>query len=242
MPTAVRGRDATIFVDALDASTFLNEYEIESEADDIEVVPFGEDKYFLAGPIEHSVTLTGYWNGDAGSLDEILDETFNSGAEKIVTICGGGAFSGKAAYLLGGVQVSNNVSAESDDVSEVEVEFRSVRDRGVLLKDPTPVTATGQGTANVSTAATSKGGVAHLHVLDIAGGPTSVAIQVEGSPDGTTWTPLVTFSTISTPKKTAEKIRLPRTTSIPEQLRVKHTITGGSTPSVSYVVAFARGR
>src|SRR5438552_971653 len=149
MPLAVRGRDATIYVNALDASQYLNEYEIEAEADDIEVAPFGADKYFLSGPREIDVTLTGYWNGDAAGLDEVLDDAFAANTDIACTICPGGVFTSKAAYLVPGIMVSYDISAESDDVSEAEAELRSQYLRGVILKGPLPVTATGNGTANI---------------------------------------------------------------------------------------------
>jgi len=238
MATAVRGQDATIYVDGIDASAFLNEYEIDSKADDIEVAPFNDDKYYLAGPQEHDVTLSGYWNGDSGSLDEILDDTFGSGQENVITICGGGVYSGKAAYLVSGTQVEYDVDAKSDDVTEAQADFRSSKNRGFILKDPQPVSgASGQGTEHTDAEATTRGGVGHLHVLDL-GGATSVKVEIEGSADGDTWAKLIDFGTIS--KKGGKKVQLSKVTAVPEKLRAKWTISGGTSPLVSFVCAFGR--
>ncbi len=241
---AVPGKKATILVDNLDASEFLNEYEFESERDDIDVTVFGkEDKDFLSGSAENTVTLTGLWNGDETSLDELLDDTFGGDVDNIITICPGGVTSGKACYLASATQVAYTVSAEADDLTEAEAEFRSARVRGSILKTPVPVTATGNGSAVVrAKGATSKGAVAHLHLFGLTGAPTSVVIDVEGSADGTTWAVVPGLSYTVTASSAAEKKATLKTATIPAQLRAKHTITGGTTPSLNYVLAVGRNR
>lgn len=235
---AVRGRDATIFVDSLDASAFLNEYEIEAERDDIDVTPFGaDDKEFLSGSSENTVTLTGFFNGTADSLDEVLDNTFGGDTENVVTICPGGVLSGRACYLVAGTQVNYTTSAEADDVTEAEAEFRSARQRGRVLHQPVAVSATGNGVVNTATAATAKGATAHLHVTDVTGTPTSVEIAVEHSVDGTTWAPLLTFASVTA--ESHEKLATVKTATVNAQLRANHTITGGTTPTVTYALALA---
>lgn len=241
---AIAGKKATIFVDTMDASNFLNEYEFEAEAEDIDVAVFGKDeKDFIAGNIENTVTLTGLWNGDADSLDELLDETFGTGTENIITICPGGETSGKACYLASSTQVAATASAEADDLTESEVEFRSARIRGHVLKDSAAVTATGNGTAHIRTKTpviTTKGAAAHLHVLGVTGSPTAVAIEAEHSADGATWATLPGLSFTGITGPTAQKKETAKTVTVNAQLRAKHTITGGTTPTLTYVLAAGR--
>jgi hypothetical protein len=241
---ALRGSRATIYVDGLNASAFLNEYEIEAEREDLEFSPFeSDDKEFLAGPSENTITLTGAWNGDADSLDARLDATFGGDADNIITICPGGvAATGKGVYLVPGTNVTYTVSAASDEIAEAEAEFRSARLRGVILQGPTTVSATGNGSpAPPATAATTKGATAHLHVLAVTGTPTSVAISVEHSADGTTWVPLVSFPTV-TEGGVGYQVSTVNTATVNVQMRAKHTITGGTTPTVTYVLAAGRNR
>jgi hypothetical protein len=241
MPTsrAVRGKDATIYVDAIDASEFLNEYEFESQRDDIDVTPLGaDDKLFLSGSSENTVTLTGFWNGDEDSLDGVLDETFGSETENVITICPGGVTSSKACYLATATQVSYDTHAQADDVTEGEAEFRSARIRGKILQLPIPVTATGtMGTPDVTTAATARGATANLHVLDFSGTPTTCTIDVEHSADGTVWAPFLSFTVTA---KGGQMKRTSKTTAINEQIRWNVTITGGTTPAVTFVLAVGR--
>jgi hypothetical protein len=241
---AVRGRDATIYVGGIDASPYLNEYEIESERDDIDVTPFGtDDKEFLSGSSENTTTLTGFWNGDEDSLDEILDEVFGSDDADQILVCGGGVLSGKAAYILGdATQMKYKVSAEADDLTEAEAEFRSKRHRAVILKNPAFVTSTGTGDPHESPAATNFGYVASLHVLDITGAPTSVAIALEQSADDTTYAALgsnIATLTVADVGK-AFRFESAKTINVEKFVQAKHTITGGTTPTVSYVLAFHR--
>src|ERR1044072_222195 len=225
---ALRGSRATIYVDGLNASAFLNEYEIEAEREDLEFSPFeSDDKQFLAGPSENTVTLTGAWNGDTDSLDAQLDATFGGDVDNVITVCPGGvAATGKGVYLLAGTNVNYKVSAASDEIAEAEAEFRSARLRGVILQGPTVVSATCNGSPNVSAApATTKGATAHLHVLAVTGTPTSVAISVEHSADGTTWASLASFPTITT-GGAGYQVSPANTATVNVQLRARHAMTG----------------
>ena len=235
---AVQGKNSAIYVDGINASEFINEYEFESERDDIDVTPIeSEDKIFIAGSAENTVTLTGFWNGDADSLDELLDETFGGDEENVITIFPGGVASGKACYLAAATQVSASASGSSDEQVESEVEFRSARVRGKVLKTPVAVSATGNGTAVVQEAATNKGATANLHVLTLTGTPTEVVIDVEQSADGTTWSPLLSFEVDGPGGYTLKTLK---TDTVMEQLRAQHTITGGTTPSLNYVLVVGR--
>jgi hypothetical protein len=235
---AVQGKNSSIYVDGINASEFLNEFEFESERDDIDVTPFeSDDKVFISGSAENTVTLTGYWNGDEDSLDQMLDDTFGTDEQNVITIFPGGVASGKACYLAAATQVSYNVSAAADEQIEAEAEFRSARVRGVVLKTPVTVSATGNGAEVVSLAATTRGATANLHVLSISGAPTSADIVVETSADGDTWTPLLSFNAVAVGGYTKSTLK---TETVMEQLRVTHTITGGTTPSLNYVLAVGR--
>lgn len=241
MPNAIAGRDATILFKHRDASHWLNEYEIEREADDIEVTRFGaRDKEYLSGPRENTVTLSGHWTGEDDGFDELIDETFGTAGDQIVTICPGGAILGNSCYLTPAIQTSDDLSAEADDLTEDEWEFRAstVRRGKVLQGLDVAVTATGEGDEVIAKATTNLGASAHLHVLEVDGGPTGVAIVVEQSDDGTTWAPLFTFGAVTEP--TSERLVTSATAEIKKQLRVKHTITGGTSPRLVYVCAVGR--
>jgi len=243
MPHAIAGRDATILVNQIDASEFLNEFEIEREADDIEVTRFGAiDKEFLSGPHENTVTLSGHWSGDDDSLDDVLEQTFGVPGDQTCTICPRGAVAGLPAFLVPLIQTSEDLDVQADDLAEDEWEFRasSVKRGTVLFGSDVLVTGVTAvlGDPKVSLAATTKGGSAHVHLIGITGAPTGVVVKIEGSADGSTWAPILTF-TAFTAKGHARMATLSSAT-IPAQVRATVTQTAGTTPTTTVVVAFAR--
>lgn len=236
---AVQGKNVSIYVDGMNASEFLNEFEVDSQRDDTDVTPFESDsKIFITSAAENDVTLTGFYNGDIDALDTLLMATYGGTVDNVITIFPGGtAALGKTCLLVPGTQVSMNVSAASDEQVQSEAQFKSSLVPGRVLKGPQAVSASGNGTAVISTATTSLGLTANLHVLTLTGTPTSTAIVVEGSPDGTVWTPILTFNVTAPGGMTKATLK---TDTIPLQLRAKHTITGGTTPSLNYVLTAGR--
>lgn len=238
---AIRGSRATIYVNHLNVSKFLNEYESETESEELTFTPFESDESeAVAGSKTTTLTLTGAWNGDDDSLDAELDDLFEQDGTFVNTICPAGVLSpGKGVYLMAGALINNNFSAASDEIAELEAEFQTSRARGKILHPPTTVTVTGTGTPLIVDQATNGGLVAHLHVLSVAGTTPSVTVVVEHSADGTTWAPLLTFDAATAPSY--QRLETLPTTTVNEQLRAQHTISG-TTPSIAYVLAVARGK
>jgi len=242
MPRAIAGRDATILVNQIDASEYLNEYEIEREADDIEVTRFGAlDKEYLSGPHENTVTLTGHYSGDQNALDDILDQTFGVPGDQTCTICPKGAIEGEQCYLVPLVQTSEALSAQADDITEDEWEFRAsaVRRAVVLIGSDQLISGTTAVTSvdpYIVAALTTKGASAHLHVLTQTGA-TAIAAKVEHSVDGTTWAPLISFDSMAAAGH-QRKATLANVT-VNVQLRGSVTLTG-TTPSATVVMCVAR--
>jgi len=243
MPHAIAGRDATILVNQIDASEFLNEFEIEREADDIEVTRFGAiDKEFLSGPHENTVTLSGHWSGDDESLDAVLEDTFGTPGDQVVTICPRGAIAGEVCYLTPMVQTSEDLDVAADDLAEDEWEFRasSVRRGTVLIGSDIQVSGvTTTGDPVIAPAATAKGASMHIHLIDVDGAPTGVTVTVEGSADGSgSWTTVMT-ATPFTEKGFARVVTSPVAV-IPAQLRAKVALAAGTTPTAQVAVCVAR--
>jgi len=243
MPHAIAGRDATILVNQIDASEFLNEFEIERQADDIEVTRFGAiDKEFLSGPHENTVTLSGHWSGDDGSLDAVLEDTFGTAGDQVVTICPRGAISGEPCYLTPMIQTSEDLDVAADDLAQDEWEFRasSVHRGTVLIGSDIQVSgALTTGNAVSAAAATTKGASAHVHLIDVTGAPTGVTVTVEGSADGTTaWASVIAFDPM-TAEGFARKVTSP-VLPIPKFLRAKVALAGGTLPAVQVAVCVSR--
>lgn len=243
MPHAIAGRDATILVNQIDASEFLNEFEIERSADDIEVTRFGAiDKEFLSGPHENTVTLSGHWSGDTASLDDVLEDTFGVPGDQVVTICPRGAIAGEPCYLTPMVQTSEDLDVAADDLAQDEWEFRasSVRRGTVLIGSDILISgATTTGAPVSAPAATSKGASAHVHLIDVDGTPTGVTITIEGSADGSTaWASVIAFTAMTTvgfARKVTTSVAV-----IPKFLRATVALAGGTSPTAQVAVCVSR--
>jgi len=237
---AVQGKVVSIYVDGINASPFLQEFEIDSQRDDTDVTPFESDnKEFITSAAENDVTLTGFYNGDSGSLDELLFNSYGGTVDNVVTIFPGGTSSAKKCLLVPGTQVGMNVSAAADEQVALEADFKSALIPGDLLKSPVPVSVTGAGTPLVGLASTT-GLTANLHVLSLTGAPTACVITVEMSTDGSSWTPVLTFTLVVASAKGGYTAKTLKNLPINAQLQAKHTITGGTTPSLNYALAAGR--
>lgn len=243
---ARQGKTSSIYVDEINASPFITEYKFESKRDDTDVTPIeSDDKIFVSGTAENTCTLTGLWNGDADSLDELLDDTFGTDVQNIVSIMPGGCVQGNGAYLASATQVKYNIKAKSSEQVEGESEFRTARVRARVLKARGLVSATGVGTSGstgvMAPAATAKGATLHVHVLGLTGVPTSVIISVEGSADGTSFTALSPALSVDVTAGAGGYIATTlKSLAIPKYLQVKQTITGGTTPSLDYIALLGR--
>ena len=240
---AVQGKVVSIYVDHINASAFLQEFEIDSQRDDTDVTPFeSDDKEFITSAAENDVTLTGFYNGDTQSLDELLFATYGTEDNNIITIFPGGTSSPKQCLLVPGTQVGMNISAAADEQVALEADFKSSLVPGWLLKSPVPVSVTGEGTPLVQPKVTELGATACLHVLALTGAPTGVTIEVEESADGTTWDTVEGLEFVLTPADALGGYTAKTLKSLPieKQLRASHTITGGTTPSLNYVLTVGR--
>lgn len=246
---AVVARDVAVLVDEFDMTRYFNEFEFEREGEDVDVSTFGSRvRRYLSGPQETTITLNGFYEGGKNEVDDVFHRRFGQEADILITLCPNTYLAGRACYLVPTAQVTYNISAEVEDAVEIEGEFRAngFVDRGHILQTLTTITTTGVGpytgtspVLNTETAATTKGATAHLHVTGVTGTPTSVVVVVEHSVDGTTWAPLITFAS-TTAAGAQRRVTVPNAT-VNAQLRASYTITGGTTPTLSYAVAVSRG-
>jgi hypothetical protein len=155
-----------------------------------------------------------------------------------MTVSGDGSALSRRAVLLDTKSTAYEVSSPLTEVVSVsgEAVANGGLDYGVWLVCQTAVSTTLTGTANDNSAASSNGGVAHLHVTANTRDGTTVA-KIQGSADNSTFADLVTFTTISTSTVTSERTEV--SGSVARYLRAVVT-PAGSTGSLTVSIAFAR--
>lgn len=155
-----------------------------------------------------------------------------------VTFAPAGLSASSECFLISAISGSfETKSTNSDKVTaSYSAQATGPSDAGVMLDDVTSITSDTSGTARDGGAATTNGGVAHLHVVGFAG-LTSDVIIIEQSATGVgSWSTLVTFATVT--GLTSQRVEIAAGTPVARYLRVGDDVTG--TGNCDRAVAFAR--
>ena len=238
MPTS--SMDSRVAVGLLNASGYARGFSVTSTMEALDVTTLVDrSKAFIVGQ-----------NESQASIDMLLDTvgTADLQYDALQDMKGAGAFpmtlgvEGFTALdpvvLLNGHFTNITHSSSNSDVVTASAASQSTgnTDLGVALEDFTAISADGNGTARDLTAASSAGGVAHLHVTAFSG-LTNNIVTIEHSVDGaTSWSTLVTFATYT--GVTSERVEVAPGTTIRRYLRVVDNVTG--TGSTTRAVFFAR--
>lgn len=223
-----------------------NDLDHGRKADKVEGSGFGTRvKNNLPGMQEGNAKLKGLAQGGKGKLNSVVNERFGRTSPVLFWYATQSLNVGAPLLMQPSSITDFSVSAKLKDSVEFDMELdaRGASDDGFILVSPkTLLTATGMGSVDDNTlfgGATATGGVAQMHVLAVDGGTApTLAMKIQHSTDGTTWTDLITFTSVTA--KGSQRIVLPSTTTVNAQLRANWTITGTPT-GVQVLVGFARG-
>jgi hypothetical protein len=236
---AKHGKDTTVLMNQYDISSFLDNSETEHTIEVLEATTYGNDsKVYALGKEDGIATLEGLGDGGAAELDQILSGIKRSTGVK-ATIVRGVANEDMAdllsviesqfdtqASITGLIRLTAALQADSDGV-----------DHGHILRVPSATGASSNSSALDGAAATTNGGVGHLHVSANSGTTPTLDVIIEDSADGSTgWATIATFTQVTT---TNQAVRVEITGTVKRYIRAAWTI-GGSTPSYTFAVAFAR--
>lgn len=183
------------------------------------------------------LSLEGEFDVAAGLSQAALDDLAEQQTPAILTLGVGGMAVGSLVDM--GQMVLEDVhfsQFEKESLIGLAAEFKSDDriDIGVSLHALGAETATGNYATVDETAATSQGGVGHLHVTAVTG--TGIIIKIQDSVDGSTWTDLITFAAVAAAG--AQRIELGSTAAVKRYVRAM--ISAGTITTITFAVAFAR--
>lgn len=216
------------------------------KADTIDGSGFGTlVKNNLPGMQEGNLKIKGLASMAKGRLNYVLNQRFG----RTTPVLAWYALQGLTALSPVTMQPSSitdsSVMAKLKDAVEFDLELNArgdYNDGFILVSPKALLTITGMGPEDNNTGfggATLFGGTAQMHVWAVDGGTTpSMTMKIQHSPDGTTWTDLVTFAAVTAPG--AQRVVLPSTTTVNARVRASYTITGTPT-GIQALVGFARG-
>jgi hypothetical protein len=233
----VHGKNTGVLVGAYDLSAFFNSAQVGKTVDAAEVTTFGkDDKVYLAGQEDGSLSLGGFFDGDAGAVDAVLAAAFAADTP-VSVVWSGLATLGNVGGVANVVQTDYTVTSPVGDAVQVSASGQAdggVRAGGRLLAPLVARTSVAALTGVDDTAASTFGGVAHLHVTAFTG--TNCTIKVQHSTDNSVWADLITFGSVT--DEGSERAVASGT--VNRYLRVN--VTAGTFTSVTFAVVFARNR
>lgn len=235
--TKVHGRNFRMLVDQYSLSPYFNSASISLSCDLSETQTFGQNwkRREVPGLRDGSVSLAGFLETGAGASEAVLRAALNDSDGQIFTLAPYGLAIGSLVELGQMVEGSYNVTTAENDVNQASAEFQAEGglDLGVALHDHTAETAIGDYTSVDETAATSEGGVGHLHVTAFTG--TNATFKVQHSTDNVVWVDLIAFTQVTAVG--AQRIEVAGT--VNRYVRGQMSAATGLT-STTFSIAFAR--
>jgi hypothetical protein len=183
-------------------------------------------------------SASGYWSGTLNEIDDILRQIIATTKE--ITVRWGAAAVGVRCSIMQGVQAKYDIIGQLGSLVAVKIEAATTGAvySGLLLHPNSAETASASSTSVDNAASSSTGLVANYHALAVTGSPATATIIVDHSSDNTTFVPLTSVSVAG--GATSGQLTVASGTTINRYLRARITITGGTSPSVTYSLAVAR--
>ena len=240
------GAGTSVWLDLVDASQFFNEAGIDLSVETAETTTFQPGvtpawKAFIEGVASSKVTVKGFYDqvNDAAMFANIRDggSVLTYGPQGMVAI-------GDPARL---VLVHDTAVAESSPIGgAVLVSSSFTGDAAVGLGwtlHPVSIdTGTTTGATRNDLAATATGWQAHLHVTAVTGSPTSWTVKLQDSADGTTWADVAGGAFTATNTPAAQRLVSAAGATLRQYARYVATVVGGTTPTITFGLAYARNR
>lgn len=235
----VSAQKARALVGNLNLSGYAKSVALNWNADMLDVTTLADTaKVFIAGQDTATLAISLLMDTDttAGGEYDFIEGTWKTTQPQPLTYAPQGLTSGSPAFMVSAIetQAGGNVTANGVAMIDVSAQTDGFTDAGFVVEDLAAVTTTTTGTARDFTAASTNGGVAHLHVTAFSG-LTSNTVTIEHSVDGSTsWATLVTFTAAT--GVTSQRVVVAAGTTVRRYLRVVDTVvgTGSNTRSVSF--------
>lgn len=232
------GRNTVVLVDQYNLSAYLNGSDLDAEVDVPPTTTYGATgvRRQIVGLKDGGLALQGLHDAVAGGSQAVLTAIFGSATASVVTRGVEGTAIGAPADLVSGREKSLKSGSPVDGVVPISAEMTADGgvDFGKFHHALGAETATGNSTSIDGLAATTNGGVGHIHATALSGTPTLDA-TIQDSADDSAFADIVTFTQLTA----AGKQRVEITGNVRQYTRDRHVIGGGS-PSITYSSAFAR--
>ena len=240
--TAIHGRNTKVFVNEFDFSRALKTFNAGRVAEELDCTTFGADakEFLTTGVDDGTLSLEGYHESDPVDLDKLTDEfqdVMENQTVSTITVCPEGASAiGKRALLQRAVETRTQIESPAQQLVMAMADFRGDIAHGVVVAAHSAFTADGNGSSHDGSASSANGGVGHLHVTAVSGTSPTGVFKIQHSADNSTFVDLITFTAATA--VTSQRVEV--TGTVERYLRVVRASFGGTSPSLTAAVAFAR--
>lgn len=238
------GRNVAWGMDQYDLSGQGNELKAKRDSAVIDATGFGmRFSNDLSGIQKASMEVKGHY-APGQVIDQVINQKFGQDSDVLGWYAPLGTAVGKPLVMQPSVITKYDVDAKLKGGVEIDLTMDArgrVDDGWVYVSPQVFTTVTGMSAVVDNTTlggATAAGGAGYLYVWAATGTTPSMTAKIQHSPDGTTWTDLITFNALLTAG--AQQVVLPSQTSVFAQTRASWTISG-TTPSFVMMIGFARG-
>lgn len=239
-PTFVHGRTARTYVGRRSLYSILQQidYDVSVEAPDVTTFGDNDRDYLAGGQRLADMSFEGIYDGGSTEAQKILEDALGSTSYLSVTIAPSLTTIGAFARLAQAIPEGFAVTAMTDDAVRCSAALKGTSrfDRGVMLMNEAARTSTAALSSVDNAAASTGGGVAHLHLV-AQSTLTSYVVKVQHSSNASAWSDLITFT--DSTAETVQRSTVAGTVKRYTRANIS-TFTGGAGKSVTAVVAFAR--
>ena len=237
MPTFTHGKNASVFSNGYDVSSYLSSVTVAGEADVAEVTTLGaDDKAYIGGLRDATLSAEGFFSGASGAIDELLEARLGSTTTWTVVMQADAV--GALAYCARAVDTSYETGAELGGAVAITAEGQITggREAARVLHPLGSETATGESASVDNSLSTSNGLSAYLHVTAASGTTPTLDVKVQHSADNSTWADLATFTQVTSANGYE---RIAATGTVNRYIRAQFTL-GGTSPDFTFHLAAAR--
>lgn len=235
------GRNTEVLLDQFRLSPYLANYDPSAEVDLPATTTFGNTavRRQVVGLKDATATLSGFHDAVAGGSQAVLTAAFAAAAASVLTVAKEGFAIGKPAELMSVREKSLKSAAPVDGVVPISADLVGDGgiDFGLSFHALAAETTTGNSASVDNAVLTSNGGVGHIHATAAAGTTPTLDDKIQHSVDNSTFADLFAFTQLVLAGK--QRVEVAAGTTVNRYTREVHTI-GGTTPSFTYAVAFAR--
>ena len=222
-----------VLVNGVPLSRYIDSIDISLTCDASDRTVFESTaKEYMPGLQDSTVSASGFFDGAAGAVDELLAATFGTGSDLWTWFPEGDAFGAAGRGMLA-QRSSHNVNGTVDGGARISIagQGSGLSHRITCLHGRGVRSTSGSGSTLDEGAASAAGAVGYLQALAVTG---SVAVKIEHSTNGTVWTDLLMFAAVS--GRGGQRVAVAGT--VNRHVRATWTLDGGE--AIEMQVAFKR--